>query len=304
VIAESVVLLSLLAAGQVDVRSNTDCPSSSAIGERLGPLLPGMSGRDVADVQLLGIQPDGTTDLYVSLSDPGGVLIGGRQVSLRGSCAQMAEAVAAILAAWKSNPGTRVSSGATDTVTAAGADIAKSPEAPAPSRFAVLAGAGGGAHFVGGTALGGNLELRFGLAASSWQLRLAIATETARQLDLAAGDYHGHVDWQHHSAALGLAWRALHPRWQLGLDAGLVAGWATVEGSGFSSNRSERAFEYGAAAGLRGGRRWGRFTLWVEARPTLWLKGHEVHVVGSTAGTDLPRVDVAASLGASVQILP
>jgi hypothetical protein len=302
VFAEWVAILTFLAAGQVDVRSSTDCPSAPAIAARLGPLLPGMSGRDVADVQLLGVQPDGTTDLYVSLSDPGLVPIGGRRVPLRGSCAQLAEAVAAILAAWKSDPGTRAAPGTTDDTIAARHDGAS--EARAPSPFTMLAGAGVGAHVVGGECLGGNLELRLGRAASHWQLRLGFAAQTARQMGLVAGAYSGQVDWQHTSAAVGLAWQSFRPRWQLGLDAGLVGGWATLAGSGFATSRTERAFEYGAAAGLRGGRAWGRLSFWLETRPTLWLKGHEVRVQGSTASRDLPRVDVAASLGVSVQILP
>jgi hypothetical protein len=308
VLVGSVTLLALLAAGQVDVRSSTDCPSSSAIAAKLGPLLPTMAEHDLADVQLLGRQPDGTTDLHLALFDPAHALLGERRVLLRGSCEQVAEAVAAILAAWKSSPVTIVSpaspvpSAAQAAMTARQA--ASQPAPRQPPRFRVLVAAGASVHLVGGVALGGNLELRLGKAVSHWALRFAWFAQTARQSELPADPAPGQVDWRHTSAALGLAWHTLHPRWRLALDAGLVTGWATVTGRGFDTNRTARSFEYGATAGLRGGRSWGRFTLWVEARPTLWLKGHEVRVTGSPAGgSDLPVVDVAVTLGVSVSIL-
>jgi hypothetical protein len=301
VISVPLVLVTLLAAGQVEVRSTTNCPSAAEIYGRIDPLLPGATtspqfkGPDLADVRVLGVHPDGTSDLLLRLFDSASVVIGQRSVSLRGTCSEMAEAVSAIFAAWKTNPNASIS-------VETHKDATTSRFATQLPRVEAVVGAGVGVAYVGGMAASGNLEFRLGLAASHWQLRFGFTGETTRRLEFESGQ----VDWQHTTATLGLGWRWLDPDWLLSLDAGPVVGWATLAGSGFSSSRQQRSFEYGAVAGLRAGRKLGRWSLWVETRSTLWamVKQARVTVSNSTLAKDLPGLDMTASLGISMAFFP
>lgn len=304
-------LLTLLFATQVDVRSVTNCPSARDVSDHLTPLLPNApdtaqnDAQDLAEVVLLGISPDGSSDLLLRLSDAARVPVGERRVSLRGSCLDMAEFVAAIFAAWKTDPQTRVVEPTTPIAApakAAQAGAQQPPSPPAPGRFDVSLGASAGAVFAGGTALSGSLELRAGSVTSPWQVRLGFTGETDRQLDLASGQ----VDWHHTQASLGLAWHRLAPSWILALDLGPVAGWASLSGRDFASSLEARSFEYGATAGLRTGRRLGRWAIWLEARPTVWATSKQARVTTPDGAQtrDIPRAEVVVGLGVSARLRP
>ncbi|HEX7596997.1 MAG TPA: hypothetical protein VF518_02220 [Polyangia bacterium] len=298
------VIAATLWLAAVEVRSTTDCPSAQAVTERLIPLLPPSTGpgdaRDVAQIQVVEIRGDGTADLWLRLLRADASEIGDRRVSLQGSCSEMAEAVATIFATWKTDPRPEGFAAPKDTAIleeeTPPAALGSSP----PAYFEYLLGAGVGVAMVGGTAAAGNLEVLAGRPTSHWQLRLSVAGQTSRQVALAPGS----VDWQHSSAALGLAWRLLNPRWLVGLDAGPLAGWATVSGQGFASSRQKRSFEYGGTTGVRLGRKIGRWAFWAEARVALWIQGYRAQLIGSSAARDLPIFDATASLGASVSLFP
>src|SRR5512137_2091119 len=106
-LASSLTLATALLAGHlVDVRSTTDCPSTSAITERLQPLLPPASAPaaapDTAMVETVG--PRGTdTELRIRLLRAG-VEVGDRRVVVRSDCAEAAATVAAVIAAWEIEP--------------------------------------------------------------------------------------------------------------------------------------------------------------------------------------------------------
>ena len=288
----------------VEVRSTADCPSAQDVSERLAPLLPPFTDptdtRDIARIQVLKLQNNGTMELWLRLNRSDSSDIGNRRMSLRGSCAEMAETVATILATWKINPKPE---GAADQEPMPVVERSTLPISipHQAASFDYFLGAGAGATMVGGIAATGNLELLVGRPTSSWQLRLGVAGQTSRKSDLAPP---GQVDWQHTNAALGLAWHLPNPRWLLALDAGPLAGWVTLAGQGFAPGRQKRSFEYGGTSGLRLGRRIGRWTLWAEGRMALWVKGYRATLTGSTAVRDLPLVDATASLGVSMPLFP
>lgn len=289
----------------VEVLSNTDCPSAQDVTDRLLPLLPPFTGpaesRDVAQVQVVQVRGDGTRDLSIRLLHPDASEIGDRRMTLQGSCVEMAETVATILATWKTDA--RPEGPDVDKLMAIVEDEAP-PAAPAPgssSSTEVLLGAGAGASLIGGIAATGSLELQAGRQSSHWQLRLGLATQTSRQSSFAPS---GHADWQHSNATLGLTWRLLNPRWLFSLDAGPLVGWITLAGQGYSPNRQTRSFEYGGATGLRLGRKLGRWAFWAEGRLTMWVQGYRATVQGSDKGRDLPVFDATVSLGVSMALFP
>ena len=303
-----------VAAVGVEVRSTTNCPSAEEVSERLIPLLPPSTSptdvRDMAEIQVVEVRDDGSEDLSLRLLRADASEIGSRRVSLQGSCSEIAEAVATIFATWKTDPGPE---GApvqepvpiVEEVAPAPPAVPRPLAPPAvprpPASVEYLLGAGVGAALVGGMAATGNLEAVAGRPTSHWQLRVGVAGQTSRQLAFTPP---GHVDWQHTNVALGLAWRLLNPRWLLALDAGPLAGWATLTGQGFLPGRQKRAFEYGGTVGGRLGRKMGRWAFWAEARMAMWVSGHRAMLTGSAEAHDLPIVDATASLGASIALFP
>lgn len=311
-VAFLLTLATLVAAGSgVDVRTTATCPTAQGISERLRPFLPATSGaageRDVALVDVLDTRPDGTTDLMIRLLRPDTSEVGNRRVALTGTCDEMAEAAAAILAAWETDPR---SEGA--PVEEAAAPPAKDQPvilAGPPSKaggWTMLVGAGAGAALVGGVAACGTVEVSAGKDDSHWQARASASAQTARTLDLSTG----RASWDHTSFAAGLLWHTLGSTWRFSLDAGPVLGWAKFAGTGFAPNRQQRVFEYGGTAGVRLGRTWGRLTLWAETRATLWLPNKQAtvkdpnHPESLPASRDLPSYDATVGLGLSLTLFP
>jgi len=288
----------------VEVRSTGNCPSAEEVSARLGPLLEPFTGptdsRDLAQIQVLKIQNDGTTDLWLRLHRSDGSGIGARRVSLPGSCAEMAETVATIFATWKTDPKPEGAADPDDLPVMESRAPAAAISSPA-TPFDYWLGASAGATMVGGIAATGSLEVLVGRPTSRWQLRFGVSGQTRRQSDLAPP---GQVDWQHTNAALGLVLRLPHPHWLLAVEAGPLAGWVTLAGQGFAPGRQKRAFDYGGTGGIRVGRRFGRWSVWAEGRMALWAEGHRATLTGSTAVRDLPLVDATANLGVSLSLFP
>jgi hypothetical protein len=295
----------VMAASPVDVRSSTNCPSTEAIVEQLLPLLPATAGlaegQDLAEIKVGAVQARGAMELHLRLVRPDGSEVGDRNLVMRGACQDMAEAVAMVIAAWETKP---LSGAVPDDVPAVGATISVAQvhafqSASAPIRpWQILVAAGAGAAFVGGVAATGGVDVRGGPVTSHWQLRFGVASETARQFNLSPG----RVDWRRTSAALGVCWHLRDPSWLFSLDAGPVAGWATLAGSGFSPNDQNSSFDYGFAAGLRAGRSFGRWSLWAEWRTNLWAQVQRATVTGADFARELPQLDTAVSLGLSAML--
>jgi hypothetical protein len=292
----SLMAATIVAVSPVDVRSATNCPSTEDVVARLLPLLPAAAGpaegQDVAQIEVGAVQAGGAMELHLLLLRPDASVVGDRRLLMQGTCQDMAEAVATVIAAWETKP---LPGAAPDEVPVPTAKVVATL-AQVPGRpLQIFVGASAGAALVGGIAATGGLDLLLGRSASHWQLRLGLAGETTRQVDLLGG----HVGWRHTTAVLGVCWHVLDPSWLLSLDAGPTAGWATLVGSGFSADRQQRSFEYGVAAGLRAGRSFGRLAVWAEWRTNLWAQAQRATLTGDPAGADLPQVDTAVGLGIS-----
>jgi hypothetical protein len=305
----SVLAATVIATTSLDVRSATNCPSTEDVAERLMPLLPVATagttdGRDVAHIEVGELQAGGAMELRLLLVHGDGAVVGDRRLLMQGTCQDMAETVATVIAAWETRPLTAASPDVAPAPTVMGsADLLRAqavqPVPHQPQPWQLLMGAGVGAALVGGMAATGGLDIQVGRSAAHVQWRFGLASETDRQLGLGLGQ----VDWHHTSAVLGVGWRLLDPFWLLALDAGPVVGWATLTGSGFLPDRTQHSFDYGAQAGLRVGRKLGRLAVWAEWRSTLWAKGQRATLTGADSSADLPSLDSAASLGVSVLLI-
>lgn len=294
------LFLAVWLAAPVEVHSATACPSAEAILARLSPLLPSAGGGtdppDQADLQLSQGELGGTTRLRLRLASADGAVIGQRDLPLSDRCDELAETVAVLLASWKSDPHPGIPPSAETPVIARPAPASSG----ATSGLELQLGAGGGAALLGGTAASGRLEIGLGTLRSHWQGRIGFAEQTARQTALAPGQ----VRWQHSLGTVSLVWRNLNPNWLVSADAGPLLGFATLSGQGFAQNQQQNSFELGLDAGLRAGRRWRRFTLWVDLRGESWLERQRATVTGSTTTMTIPPWDLAATLGLSVSLFP
>lgn len=283
----------------IAIRSATDCPSGEAIRTRLAPLLAvGDATEDTAWVEA-GAGPRGASELRVRLLRGDASTVADRRLTLRGSCDEMADTVAAVLAAWEVP---HMSSPASDEAATFEAPHDLLRQGPARRRVELWLGAGGGADFGDGMAATGSLEAMAGLAGSHIQARAAAVAQSDRDLDLSPG----RVVWRRTYASLGPGWTTLGmpsgwlgASWLASADAGILLGWLSAAGSGFALNRQQDAFEYGVAAGVRGQRRWGAWKLWLEGRASILVSRERVVLDNSSLSAQLPRYDLVAVLGLS-----
>lgn len=289
-LATSIVTALVLASG-VEVHSNSDCPSSDAVAGKLVLLLGGRGPGDVAWVDVTGQEPDGKLELRLRLLRADASVVAERRLILRGSCDEMADTIATVLAAWQAPP--------VLPPTELTAPQAKPADTAAAVPLQAWFGVAGGAALLGGLAATASLELVAERAGSPVRARVAALTQTSRQLDLEPGT----VDWRRSHAELGLGWQtrgvADGSYWQVSADADVLLGWLRASGHGYSENTHEDALEYGVGAGLRGEHKLGDWAVWLEARMSAWAKPQRAVLLDSPSAARLPRFDLGVSLGVS-----
>ena len=292
------MLLAVMVAGPaLDIRSGTNCPSGEAIADKLAPLLPGMADAgDVAWIDLAAPEPAQRPALRVRLVRADTSVIADRRLTIQGGCDEMADTVATILAAWEAPPA---------PLPAILSDTNKFHGEPAKDiqHLELWVGAAGGAGLLGGIAAAGNIELVLQHTGSHLLGRAAMTGQTTRQVNMDPGD----GVWRRTYGSLGLGWQARRPAshstWQASANLGLLLGWLTASGRGFTRNSQETAFELGASAGLRGQRRLGNWALWLEARANFWPNSERTVLTGASSEAQLPKFDVLASFGVSRLVL-
>jgi hypothetical protein len=116
------------------------------------------------------------------------------------------------------------------------------------------------------------------------------------------------VNWRRTHGELGLGWQSRGQSdgdfWQLSADADALLGWLSAEGQDFFQDHRQDVFEVGVGLGLRGARKVGGWTFWLEARGNLWAQGQRAVLSGSNSNAELRRFDVLATLGASRLAFP
>ncbi len=301
-------MAALLAVDAIEVRSFTDCPSSDAIAAKLRPLLPDgpaqESRGDVAWVDPVAQVEGGAAEVRLRLVRSDATLVVDRRLVVEGSCDDMADTLATVLAAWRTWPVAQVTPTTTGSMQEAapandGGMGAGRIKLAASKGLRLAIGASAGSAFVGGLAATGSIELLAGRATSHWQVRLAGMMQAGRERSL----YPGQINWRHTGVFVGLGWRSLGPRWSFAADAGPVLGWATVVGEGFTPSRGPSAFEYGAGGAIRVWRNIGAWAIWVGGQTVGWVENQQAVLQGSSNHVDLPGFDMMISLGASREVI-
>jgi hypothetical protein len=299
------------------VQAAASCPSASEVERELQPLL---GGQELAAGDLATIALAADASVALSLVDPTGQSIGARTLPRARSCAEQAKAVAVTLAVWEAQLHPEISLGldrlasaravqapapAPATVEGALATVVRAaPAEPPPARppgpsFEVSLGA----TILGDLqssawAPGARLDLALGPVGARWRMRLAATWVGRHDLRLPPG----RVSWWRAFAQLGGdADLARGDRWGLSLGAGLVGGVVSLDGEGFSVDRSTRSLDIGGEARVRaearlGGGGWLR--PWVGVLVVVWARRQALDIQGLATSAALPRAEPMAGLGA------
>jgi hypothetical protein len=239
----------LVAAQPVTVESGA-CPSAQAIERGLAPLLPPLPAGMAPDVAR--VLPQGRS-LHVALQSSDGVVIAERTLEPTGSCADLAQVVAVVIAAWESDvhpafvrPQTEIASPApTETVSAA-PTTGTPVSVPARTSSYDLA-AGGGVSFSDSAVAGADVAVTFAPWGSGLAFRISGTGEAQHQTSLGQGQ----AQWRRWTGSTELDWRFVFGPTVLDLHGGLLFGLLSAQGSGFFPSEQATSFSPGLTAGAR-----------------------------------------------------
>jgi hypothetical protein len=294
----------LMGSGPVTVESGA-CPSAQAIERGLAPLLPPLPAAmapDVARVSLRG------SALHVALQSPDGVVIAERTLEPTGSCADLAQVVAVVIAAWESDvhpafvrPQTEIASAAsTETVSATPTTGATVPLPARRSSYDLAAG--GGVSFSESAVAGVDVAVTWAPRSSGLALRISGTGESQHHTSLGQGQ----AQWRRWTGSTELGWRLGYGPAVLDLHGGLLFGLLSAQGSGFSPNEQATSFSPGLTAGARAafwvGRSWG---FWLGVVGQAFARNQSLVLAApSTSQHELSHFQGLVSLGVAVGRAP
>lgn len=293
----------------MQIQGAGSCPAASEVEGKLAPLLPPDFMENSSDRAVIAEDADGT--LSVSLARPDGRAIGQRRLPRAATCAEQAETVAVTLAVWEAQIHPEISlrlDGLAVARPSAVAAVAPVPpsnrepglRAPIEPRHAKVTTWAVGAGLVGSwqpgsVAPGGRLDAMMGAVDRPWRWRLSLAGLGKHTLSLGPGQ----ASWWRIYLALGADYAfPLGRRWALVLGAAGVAGLATADGSGFSTDRTARAVDLGVEGMLRVELRLGAIRPWVGLTLVTWLRQQTLEVTGAATSIVLPRAEPMIAVGA------
>jgi hypothetical protein len=292
-----------VATDRVVVESATSCPTAADVEARLQVLLPPLPEGAHPERATL-IADDGALRLHLSAAD--GTPLGERAVTVEASCADRANVVAVVIAAWELQrraehvedpslphpphraPPPRASAAATV--------MAAPPPAPAPAGPRLEITFGPAVTFVdGGVAPTGTLGV--GL----WGRRVGARLELFGLLPRTGALGDGRARWTRVGAAFELGVRVRGRLGRLDAHAGLVAGVVVAQGQGFDLDHTTGGFSPGALAGLDWSTLLGdRFFVGAGARLSAWTAQRLVSDATTPVTRGLPRLQPALDVNVGV----
>ena len=297
------LLLSLVAEPVVRMEGACRCPTAQQVAQQLDRLLPAGPAGLPPDRARIDADSDG---VRLRLTRADGTVIGEKGFARERSCAELAEAVALVLAIWEwplrpglvpppelgHRPSVAGARGGADVAAPARPDAASPPEA---WRFEL------GMAFqevAPGPAPGGFVEAVIRDAAGRWGGRLSLSATWWH--DIALGT--GRVSWTRPAAGVALVRGWSGARLFLDLQAQLSLAALVARGHDFDENRTRMAFDPGFGPGIRGGTAWGRLgRVWVNLGMTVWPLNQRLQVeqTGVSPAANVSRLEAALSVGGS-----
>jgi hypothetical protein len=291
----SAPLLALVAA--IELAGDSTCPTASEVRARLAELPPpSAESTTVAPRRAQLSSTPGTA--HVELLDDRGSLLAERTLARSGTCSELAEAVAVVLASWQAelDPELSTAVGPLAAPRATVEPIGEHAAAAMPERLAPfdLAVAPILSVVNGDVAFGARVEsTRSGRGPVGAHAGLSATTTRSQPipaLDAAAR-------WQRVALALGPNLRLARAHPGVDLRAGTVVAVLHVEGSGVPRATSDTSVQLGLTTGLRALWSWRNAAGWVGA-DVYFFPGEDRLSVGNHGDVGrLPRTELQLSLG-------
>ena len=287
----ALVLLSLLAgpvAPVIRADGANGCPDGTAVSQRLAGLLNRDAEPGAPD--LVDLTVDGS-DLRLRLSRADGTLVAERRIPRSNRCAELADAVAALVAAWEADLRPE-------------APASPPPPAPPPAQLPPLRvdeaqpePESERAYELGVLPAlwlgGGRLSFAGALRAGVWSRRspvgMTVAVSATFPVDSEA------ARWRRHALSGGVMGRLRHRRLFVDGLAEVVLGWLVVNQQG--AGETHATFDPGLTIGLRGGTRVARrLELYVSL--AAWGASWRTETAGAGPGA-VPHWGLLGGLGGS-----
>jgi hypothetical protein len=273
----------------VQVESAT-CPSGQEVEQALAPMLPSVSETNRPDVARVLRQDN---RLQIELVSPDAVVIAERQLDNKGTCAELAELIAVVIASWESDVHPEFTRPHAAPMPAAPPETAPPPP-PSPAAFYEVA-AGAALSWAGSPALAGILSMGWVPRGAGPGLRLSATVESTRTLDLGAGLA---ATWRRYTGSVEFDWRVPRNAWALDFHGGLAFGELAASGTGFSQNHSDYSFSPGGTIGLHFSRRIMRHaSLWLDLAATYWPRKQMLYGQPNAPQQEIQHFQGLASIG-------
>lgn len=281
-------LLGATLLGTLPVRLEADaCPSAREIERRLETMLPATSSEH-ADVARVSRSAQG---VRIELTSADGVLVAERDLDHAGSCAELADMVAVIVASWESDVHPEfVHAAPAPTVAVPAATEEMTPRV----RAHIDVAAGVGPSLADSIALGAALAVTWFPRDAGLGARLSAVGETTHTTDVGIRQAH----WNRWLAGLELDWRLAGAITSLDLHGGVALAILEAGGVDFDQNTHDTSISGAVLTGARWslwfGGRWGAY-----ADVTAAYCQRDQTLLGTTA-RQLPHFQAVASIGVAV----
>jgi hypothetical protein len=295
---------SLAADVLVQVQGSALCPSRADVVRQLERLIPATPQHVEPDRASLEPEPGA---VRITLTRADGTMVGQKRLQLNASCAEVAEAVAVVIAIWERplRPGLvppldpSLSSGGPD---ATGGNMVEDsrqavlgetsapvvPENMAPLDRGETDAASSRAawRFEGGLALqslfpqlvpGALIEGAARKTSAGWGIRFALGGAWWTEAELGSG----HISWTRITGGLGLIHGWAGPRFFLDLREQFLGAALVATGHGYDQTRTRTVFDPGVDVGIRSGIVLGPLLrAWVDVGLTWWPVTEQLRVDG------------------------
>ncbi len=275
----------------VEVSSEVPCPGAAEIDARVRPLLPS-AGDGSTRPHTVHVARGADGGLVITLLD-GVIPLVVRTLRAGGSCEQLADSVAALVASWETQLAASVAAMPTEIRTA-------NAEPPSQPVTAALRFGGGMALSPGTpmvpTAFG---ELAFGRRDRSLGLVLGARFEGEVVQPLGPGQ----VAWNRTGAHLAATFHRSGSIVSSEVQLAAVGALLRIRGRGFAEDTTAIRFSPGVTLDGRVGLRTGRVSPWLSAALDLWPFQTEARLRDAYSTQALPTAAIRFSLGLTISLM-
>ncbi|HXJ21359.1 MAG TPA: hypothetical protein VMT03_14100 [Polyangia bacterium] len=297
-----------LALVAVDVAGDVTCPAPPDVSRLLVEMAPAAAGDRTADQHHVRLSRDGG-GLHVRLLDPRDQQLAERDLPAAESCADLAHAVAIVIAAWEADLDPRITAQVTLPPPASRSEqptavvqVTQAAAPPAPPLSwdlgLALIGSVTGGQAAPGARIGG------WIAPGGWHMGLGLTVSGVTARSAPVGAYADAARWSRVAFGAGPEARFDVGRTILAARAQGVAALLSVEGVGLSTTAASSSSQLGASLGVQAGRPWGNATPWVGLDVLVWPGRDRLEITGLADQGQIPRFELQLALGLSLGRMP